>query len=166
MDIIRTYLSKERGRLVRLASELGISPGAISQWERVPTDRVLDVERATGIPSYQLRPDIYRAQDISEAGFREEMSPPFFEHEESKPLKSVLDDFPHITRIPGVMGGKPCIKGSRMTVGMIVAQIGGGATVEELLDDFPLLSREEIFEAIRYAAWMSSSMVLDLESAA
>jgi uncharacterized protein (DUF433 family) len=78
------------------------------------------------------------------------------------PLKS----FSRITRTPGVMGGKPCIKGSRMTVGMIVAQIGDGATIEELMDDFPALKREDILEAIRYAGWYSGDMLLDLDPAA
>ena len=79
---------------------------------------------------------------------------------------SALKSFPHITRTPGVMGGKPCIKGSRMTVGMIVAQIGGGATIEELMDDFPELKRAEILEAIRYAGWLAGDMVLEIDPAA
>lgn len=43
----------------RLASELGITPGAISQWDKVPSGRVLEVERITGIPRHVIRPDIY-----------------------------------------------------------------------------------------------------------
>lgn len=74
--------------------------------------------------------------------------------------------FPRITRTPGVMGGKPCIKGSRMTVGMIVGQIGDGATIDELLDDFPELKREDIMQAIGYAGWFASDMIIDLGSAA
>ena len=81
-------------------------------------------------------------------------------------FEPALNSFPRITRKPGVMGGKPCIKGSRMTVGMIVSQIGEGATVEELMDDFPELKREDILEAIRYAAWYSSDLLLDLNPAA
>ena len=81
-------------------------------------------------------------------------------------LEPALSSFPRITRTPGVMGGKPCIKGSRMTVGMIVSQIGEGATVEELMDDFPELKREDVLEAIRYAAWYASDLLLDLEPAA
>lgn len=77
-----------------------------------------------------------------------------------------VSSFPRITRTPGVMGGKPCIKGSRMTVGMIVSQIGDGATIEELMDDFPELKRADILEAIRYAGWFSGDMLLDLDPAA
>lgn len=80
--------------------------------------------------------------------------------------QSAMKSFPRITRTPGVMGGKPCIKGSRMTVGMIVGQIGGGATIEELIDDFPALKREDILEAIRYAGWYSGDMLLELDPAA
>lgn len=80
--------------------------------------------------------------------------------------QSALKAFTRITRTPGVMGGKPCIKGSRMTVGMIVGQIGDGATIEELMDDFPNLKRADILEAIRYAGWYSGDMLLDLEPAA
>ena len=80
--------------------------------------------------------------------------------------KPALSAFPRITRTPGVMGGKPCIKGSRMTVGMIVGQIGEGATIEELMDDFPELKREDILEAIRYAAWYSGDLLLDLDPVA
>lgn len=59
MDTLRTYLKGKRGRLTQLAQALGIGSNAISQWERVPAERVIDVERATGIPRNQLRPDIY-----------------------------------------------------------------------------------------------------------
>lgn len=79
---------------------------------------------------------------------------------------SVLNSFPRITRTPGVMGGKPCIKGSRMTVGMIVGQIAEGATVEELIDDFPKLKREDIMEAIRYAGWYASDLLFAIDPAA
>ena len=61
-----------------------------------------------------------------------------------------------ITRNPEVMGGKPCIRGMRVTVGMIVSQIGAGQSVESLLDDFPYLEREDIMQALQYAAWRVS----------
>ena len=75
-------------------------------------------------------------------------------------------EFPRITRNPKVMGGKPCIRGMRMTVGMIVGQIAEGATPDELLREFPLLEREDITQAMRYAAWMVSDLVADLPPAA
>ena len=79
-------------------------------------------------------------------------------------FEPALNSFRRITRTPGVMGGKPCIKGSRMTVGMIVGQIGEGATIEELMDDFPELKREDILEALRYAAWLALGQEVDLGS--
>ncbi|MCL1928480.1 MAG: DUF433 domain-containing protein [Treponema sp.] len=62
-------------------------------------------------------------------------------------------DFERITQNPSVMGGKPCIRGMRVTVGMIVGQIGAGVSVEELLSEYPYLEREDVFQALRYAAY-------------
>jgi len=61
--------------------------------------------------------------------------------------------FDRITQKPDVMGGKPCIRDMRVTVGMIVGQIGEGHSVDELLSDYPYLEREDIFQALQYAAW-------------
>jgi uncharacterized protein (DUF433 family) len=60
-----------------------------------------------------------------------------------------------ITQDPAVMGGKACIRGMRVTVGMIVGQIGSGHSVEELLADYPYLEREDVLQALRYAAWLA-----------
>lgn len=60
-----------------------------------------------------------------------------------------------ITRDPQVMEGRACIRGMRVTVGMIVGQIGAGRTIEDVLDEFPYLDREDILEALQYAAWLS-----------
>lgn len=49
-----------------VASELGLTPGAISQWDRVPPTRVLDVERITGISRHVLRPDLYPVEAAAE----------------------------------------------------------------------------------------------------
>ncbi|MFM9968874.1 MAG: DUF433 domain-containing protein [Burkholderiales bacterium] len=53
----------------------------------------------------------------------------------------------------GLLNGKPTIRGMRVTVGMIVRQIGAGHTVENVLADYPYLEREDIQQALRYAAW-------------
>lgn len=50
------------------------------------------------------------------------------------------------------MGGKPCIRGLRVTVGMIVGLIASGATFEEILADYPYLESEDITAALSYAA--------------
>ena len=57
-----------------------------------------------------------------------------------------------ITRQSDVMGGKACIRNMRVTVGMIIGQIGAGRTIDELLEDYPYLEREDILQALRYAA--------------
>ncbi len=67
-----------------------------------------------------------------------------------------------ITRKPDMMGGKACIRGMRVTVGMIVGQIGAGRSIEELLADFPYLEREDILQAIRYAAWRAEEREVSL----
>jgi uncharacterized protein (DUF433 family) len=76
-----------------------------------------------------------------------------------------MADFARITQNPAVMGGKPCIRGLRVTVGMIVGQIGAGRSVEELLADYPYLEREDILEALRYAAWRAQEREVDLTAA-
>ena len=58
-----------------------------------------------------------------------------------------------ITQQPDVMGGKACIRGMRVTVGMVVGQIGAGHSIDEILTDYPYLEREDIMQALRYAAW-------------
>ncbi len=73
-----------------------------------------------------------------------------------------MTDFARITQNPEVMGGKPCIRGLRVTVGTIVGQIGAGRTVDELLADYPYLEREDIPEALRYAAWRAEEREIEL----
>lgn len=59
MDKLTAWIKAERGRLSELASSLGVTPGAVAQWEKVPAERVPAVSRATGIPREDLRPDLY-----------------------------------------------------------------------------------------------------------
>lgn len=55
------------GKAAELASQLGIKPQAISGWKRIPPLRVLDVERITGVPRHELRPDLYPPPSAHEA---------------------------------------------------------------------------------------------------
>ena len=57
-----------------------------------------------------------------------------------------------ISTNPDVMGGKPCIRGMRVTVGMIVEALAAGRSVSDLLADFPYLEEQDIREALAYAA--------------
>lgn len=61
--------------------------------------------------------------------------------------------FDRITHRPGLMGGRATIRGLRVTVGMLVGQIGAGRTIDELLAEYPYLEREDILQALTYAAW-------------
>jgi uncharacterized protein (DUF433 family) len=73
--------------------------------------------------------------------------------------------FDRITQEPSVMGGKACIRGMRVTVGMIVGQIGTGRSIEEVLADYPYLEREDIMQALRYAAWRAEEREIVLSGA-
>lgn len=70
-----------------------------------------------------------------------------------------------ITQNPEVMGGKPCIRGMRVTVGMIVGQVSAGQTMDQVLADYPYLEREDILQALRYAAWRAEEREITLASA-
>ena len=58
----------------------------------------------------------------------------------------------YITTNPAILCGKPIIKGTRISVELIVRNIGAGATIEYLLDAYPHIKREEILAALKYAA--------------
>jgi len=70
-----------------------------------------------------------------------------------------------ITQQPEVMGGKACIRGMRVTVGMLVGQIGAGRAIDDLLSDYPYLEREDILQALRYAAWRTEEREIELARA-
>jgi DNA-binding transcriptional regulator YdaS (Cro superfamily) len=55
MDLIRA----QRGLLAKIAHELGVTRAAVAKWERVPAERVVHIEKITGIPREKLRPDLF-----------------------------------------------------------------------------------------------------------
>ena len=57
-----------------------------------------------------------------------------------------------ITLEPGKRGGKPCIRGLRMTVYDVLEYLASGMSIEEILDDFPFLQKEDILACLSYAA--------------
>jgi uncharacterized protein (DUF433 family) len=75
-----------------------------------------------------------------------------------------VEPFDRITQNPEVMGGKACIRGLRVTVGLIVGQIGAGRLIDDLLADYPYLEREDVLQALRYAAWRSEEREVTLAS--
>lgn len=64
-----------------------------------------------------------------------------------------------------VMGGKPCIRGLRVTVGTIVGLMASGHSAEEILKAYPYLELADIYEALAYAAWRSEEVEVPLGSA-
>ena len=61
--------------------------------------------------------------------------------------------FPRITHDPAVMGGKPCIRGLRVTVGTILGLLGKGKSRERILEAYPYLEVADLDEVLAYAAW-------------
>ena len=58
-----------------------------------------------------------------------------------------------ITRDPEVMGGRPCIRGLRVTVGTVVGLLASGHSIEKVLEEYPYLERDDVRAALSYAAW-------------
>ncbi len=76
-----------------------------------------------------------------------------------------MAQFDRITQDPQVMGGKACIRGMRVTASMVVNQFAAGHTVEQVLGDYPYLEREDVLQALRYAAWRADEREVSLASA-
>jgi uncharacterized protein (DUF433 family) len=71
---------------------------------------------------------------------------------------------PRISVDPGVMVGKPCIKGTRITVELILRKIAGGMTPEAILQDHPHLNLEDVRAAVRYAADIVANEDIEIAS--
>jgi uncharacterized protein (DUF433 family) len=76
-----------------------------------------------------------------------------------------MEALDRITVDPNVMGGKACVRGLRVTVGMIVGQIGAGRAIDDLLADYPYIERQDILQALRYAAWRAEEREVVLSGA-
>jgi uncharacterized protein (DUF433 family) len=70
-----------------------------------------------------------------------------------------------ITFNPNVMGGRPCIRGLRVTAGMIAGLVATGHKHEEILKLYPYLEAEDIVQALKYAAWRAEEVELPLQTA-
>lgn len=73
-----------------------------------------------------------------------------------------MKNLTRITFDPGVMGGKPCIRGMRVTVGLVVGLVASGHSVSDILKAYPYLEEEDIREALIYAAWRVEEIELPL----
>ena len=77
-------------------------------------------------------------------------------------------NFPDIDRItidPNVMGGKPCIRGMRVTVGAITGLLASGVSFQEILELYPYIEEEDIKAALSYATWRTEEYDLSLQIA-
>ncbi|WP_008309143.1 DUF433 domain-containing protein [Leptolyngbya sp. PCC 6406] len=70
-----------------------------------------------------------------------------------------------ITLNPEVMGGKPCIRGLRVTVGTLVGLLASGHSIKDVLTAYPYLESDDIYEALAYAAWRADEIEVSLISA-
>jgi uncharacterized protein (DUF433 family) len=68
--------------------------------------------------------------------------------------------FDRITFEPGKMGGRACFRGLRITVAMVLSLLAEGATIEDILIDYPDLQGDDIRQALAYAAWLAREEVL------
>jgi uncharacterized protein (DUF433 family) len=69
-----------------------------------------------------------------------------------------IRELTRITFDPEVMGGKPCIRGLRVTVGTLVGLVAAGHSTEDILRLYPYLEKEDIREALTYAAWRAEEI--------
>ncbi len=67
-----------------------------------------------------------------------------------------------ITFDPEVMGGRACIRGMRITIALILNLVANGMTVEDIIKAYPYIEPEDIYQALRYAAWLADETVYPL----
>lgn len=80
-------------------------------------------------------------------------------------VEQFMKSLQRITLDPAVMGGRPCIRGMRVTVGMIVGLIASSHSREEILKLYPYLEDAHITDALSYAAWRAEEVELPLHTA-
>ena len=76
-----------------------------------------------------------------------------------------MSTFRRITFDPHMMGGKPCIRGMRVTVGTLVGLLAAGRTEDEILKAYPYLELEDLRQALAYAAWRAEEVEVPLTAA-
>lgn len=77
-----------------------------------------------------------------------------------------MKQFTRITLDPELMGGKPCIRGMRVTVGMLVGLVSAGYSTEKILAAYPYLEAEDIQQSLAFAAWRVEEIEVPLARAA
>ncbi len=77
-----------------------------------------------------------------------------------------METLSRITLNPEIMGGKPCIRGMRVTVGMLVGLVASGYSVDKILTLYPYIEKNDIDEALKYAAWRVEEIEVPLAATA
>ena len=77
-----------------------------------------------------------------------------------------MTQFNRITFDPNIMGGRACIRGTRVTVSLILNLVSNGMTAAEIVKDYPYLEEEDIRQSLQYASWLADETVQVLEMAA
>lgn len=77
-----------------------------------------------------------------------------------------MKQFTRITLDPEIMGGKPCIRGMRVTVGMVVGLVSAGYTTDRIIEAYPYMETEDVTEALAFAAWRVEEFEVSLARAA
>lgn len=75
-----------------------------------------------------------------------------------------MTDLDRITFDPEIMGGRACVRGMRVTVSLLLNMVAGGMSEDEIIDAYPYVEREDIRQAILYAAWLADESVHRLEA--
>lgn len=75
-----------------------------------------------------------------------------------------MNNVDRITLDPLIMGGKPCIRGTRVTVGTVLGLLASGCTHEEILQHYPYLAADDILAALSWAAWRSEEVEMPIGS--
>lgn len=70
--------------------------------------------------------------------------------------------FERITFAQEIMGGRACLRGMRITVAVIVGQVAQGASFQEILEGYPDLEREDVEQAVEYAAWLAQEEIYNV----
>jgi uncharacterized protein (DUF433 family) len=76
-----------------------------------------------------------------------------------------VKSFDRLTHDPAVMGGRPCIRGMRITVDVAAAEVEAGRTIDEIPDDYPYLECKDIIQAQKFTAWLDSASEREIPDA-
>lgn len=66
-----------------------------------------------------------------------------------------MHNLDRITFDPNVMGGRACIRGTRVTVSLLLNLVANGMSIEEIIEAYPYVDPEDVQQALRYAAWLA-----------